>query len=94
LLSEIEPCGMGNPTPVLLSRGVEVRDRRPVGSEQKHLKLTLRDGRGAAWDAIYFRKGELLHQVPGRIDIAYSLEVNEWNHKKRLQLNVQDLKRS
>jgi single-stranded-DNA-specific exonuclease len=92
LLGEIEPCGMDNASPVLLSRGLDVRDRRPVGSEQKHLKLTLRDGRGAAWDAICFRRGDLLSQLPGRIDVAYRLEINEWNHQKRLQLNVQDLR--
>jgi single-stranded-DNA-specific exonuclease len=92
LLSQIEPCGVDNPQPVLLSRGVEVRDRRAIGSEQKHLKLTLRDGRGAAWDAIFFRQGELLGQLPTRIDVAYALEANEWNHRRRLQLSVQDLK--
>jgi single-stranded-DNA-specific exonuclease len=92
LLNELEPCGMDNPSPVLLSSGVEVRDQRSVGSEQAHLKLTLRDGRGVAWDAIYFRRGNLRGQLPGRIDVAYTLEINEWNHRKRLQLNVQDLR--
>ena len=92
LLSQIEPCGVDNPQAVLLSRGVEVRDRRAIGSGQKHLKLTLRDGRGVAWDAIFFRQGELLSQVPARIDVAYTLEANEWNHRRQLQLNVQDLK--
>jgi single-stranded-DNA-specific exonuclease len=92
LLDEMEPCGMGNPQPVLVSRGVEVRDRRAIGSEQKHLKLTLRDGRGVAWDAIFFRQGRLWDQVPGRVDVAYTLEVNEWNHEKRLQINIQDLR--
>jgi hypothetical protein len=52
----------------------------------------LRDGRGQAWDAIYFRQGCLLDELPGRVDVAYSLEINEWNHRKRLQLNVQDLR--
>jgi single-stranded-DNA-specific exonuclease len=92
LLSQVEPCGVDNPQPVLLSQGVEVRDRRAVGSEQKHLKLTLRDGHGVAWDAIFFRGGRLLGRIPDRIDVAYTLEANEWNHKKRLQLNVQDLR--
>jgi single-stranded-DNA-specific exonuclease len=92
LLAEIEPCGMGNPQPVLVSRGVEVRERRAIGGEQKHLKLTLRDGRGVAWDAIFFRQGHLWDRIPARVDVAYTLEVNEWNHEKRLQLNVQDLR--
>jgi single-stranded-DNA-specific exonuclease len=94
LLAEMEPCGAENPSPVLLSRGVEVRDRRPVGAEQKHLKLTLRDGRGVAWDAIYFRAGRLWDQVPARVDVAYTLGAREWNHEKRLQLLVEDLRPS
>jgi single-stranded-DNA-specific exonuclease len=92
LLGELEPCGVGNSRPVLVSRDVEVRDRRAIGGEQKHLKLVLRDGRGVAWDAIFFRHGHLLEQVPGRVDVAYTLDVNEWNGGKRLQLQVQDLR--
>jgi single-stranded-DNA-specific exonuclease len=92
LLRQLEPCGEGNPQPVLLSPNVEVRERRAIGSECKHLRLTLRDAWGQAWDAVYFRRGDLLDQVPGRVDVAYTLEVHEWNHEKRLQLNVQDLR--
>lgn len=92
LLSQLEPCGAGNPTPVLLSRDVEVREVRAMGADQKHLKLGLRDRRGAAWDAVLFRGGHLGGDIPGRIDVAYSLLVNEWNGEKRLQLDVQDLR--
>lgn len=92
LLQQLEPCGMQNPQPVLLSRGIEVRDRRAIGGERKHLKLGLRDGRGVFWDAIFFRHGHLLSELPGRVDVAYTLEVNVWNGKKRLQLNIQDLR--
>ena len=92
LLSQLEPCGMDNPQPVLLSRDVKVQDRRTVGSDQKHLKLLVQDRRGVSWDAIGFRMGDLRAQVPERVDVAYRLEVNEWKHKERLQLVVQDLR--
>jgi single-stranded-DNA-specific exonuclease len=91
-LSRIEPCGVGNPQPILLSTGLEVRDRRALGQEGKHLKLALRDSRGVFWDAIYFKAGHLLSQIPTRIDAAYRLEINEWNGRRRLQLNLQDLR--
>lgn len=91
LLQQMEPCGMDNPKPVLLSRGVEVRDRRAIGDEQKHLKLGLRDSRGVFWDAVFFRHGHLLTDLPDRVDLAYTLEANVWNGRKRLQLNVQDV---
>jgi single-stranded-DNA-specific exonuclease len=91
LLGMLEPTGMGNPQPVLCSPGVEVRDKRALGGG-KHLKLALRDGRGAAWDAIWFRQGHLIDQIPGRVDVAYTLDANEWNHRRQLQLYVQDLR--
>lgn len=92
-LEQLEPCGYANPVPLFLSRNVEVRDARAVGAEEKHLKLTLSDGRGI-WDAIAFRQGHRIAELPPRLDIVYSLEVNEWEGRKRLQLNVKDLRPS
>jgi single-stranded-DNA-specific exonuclease len=89
LLEQLEPFGYANPTPVFLSREVIVRDARVVG--ERHLKMTLSDGR-AVWDAIAFRQGGWAGKLPRRIDVVYTLEVNEWNEEKRLQLNVKDLR--
>jgi single-stranded-DNA-specific exonuclease len=70
-----------------------VRDKRALGGG-KHLKLALSDEHGAAWDAIWFRRGHLIDQVPGRVDVAYTLDANEWNGRRRLQLHVQDLRQA
>ena len=91
LLAKLEPTGMENPQPVLCSPAVEVRHQRKVGGD-KHLKLMLRDERGASWDAIWFRAGDLMDEIPGRVDVAYTLEASEWNHRKRLQLHVVDMR--
>ncbi len=92
LLALVEPCGVDNPQPVLMSPDVQVSDVRAMGADRKHLKLTLRDERGVSWDAVYFRHGDLLGEVAGRVDVAYTLEINEWNFEKRLQIHVQDLR--
>ncbi len=63
-----------------------------MGVDQKHLKLVLRDCRGVTWDAILFRGGHLRDEVPGRVDVAYCLQANEWNGEKRLQLEIQDMR--
>ena len=55
-LAKLAPHGIGNPEPVLLSRGVTVADYRVVGSDGKHLRLTLKDGY-ATWPAIAFGLG-------------------------------------
>ncbi len=90
-LAQLEPCGHANPHPLFLSRDVRVQDQRAVGNEGKHLKLTL-SGDQVTWDGIAFRQGEWAGKLPDRVDIAYHLEVNEWNDQRRLQLNVQDVR--
>jgi single-stranded-DNA-specific exonuclease len=89
-LSRLEPCGYANRQALFVSRDVPVRYYRAVGREGRHLKLALSDGT-ATWDAIAFRQGEWAGQLPATVDVAYHLEVNEWNEQRRLQLNVQDI---
>jgi single-stranded-DNA-specific exonuclease len=89
-LAQLEPCGYANPHPTFLSRNVRVRSQRAVGNGGKHLKLTLFDGQ-APWDGIAFRQGEWAGKLPNQVDVVYHLEINEWNNRRKLQLNVQDI---
>jgi len=91
-LTYLEPTGYGNPDAVFVSRDVKVRSSRTVGSEGKHLKLTLEDERGAMFDAIGFRLGDMRSKLPARVDVLYTLEANEWNGRTSLQLNLKDIK--
>jgi single-stranded-DNA-specific exonuclease len=87
----LEPTGRENPEAVFASYGVQVRGARAVGSEGKHLKLTLQAGRNY-FDAIAFQQGYWLEEMPNIIDIAYRFENNEYNGRSSLQLNVVDIK--
>jgi single-stranded-DNA-specific exonuclease len=89
-LNALEPTGHGNPPPLFVAHGVQVLESRAVGSDGGHLKLTLSDGM-TAWDAIAFRRGEVVGRLPERLDVVYHLETNEWGGQSRLQLNIQDL---
>jgi single-stranded-DNA-specific exonuclease len=91
-LSYLEPTGYGNPDAVFVSRDVKVRASRAVGSEGKHLKLTLEDKYGTYFDSIGFRLGHLQSSLPLRVDVMYTLEANEWNGRTTLQLNLKDVK--
>ena len=89
----LEPCGYANTQPTFASLGLEVVSARPVGADRKHLKLAVRDPRTKAlWDAIAFRMGEWYGELPHRVDLAYAVEVNEFNGRKTLQLNVKDIR--
>jgi single-stranded-DNA-specific exonuclease len=87
----LQPFGFGNPTPVLVSRHVRVLSARAVGNDGRHLKLYVADESGTSWDAIAFRQGDWIGRLPSWIDLAYVLELNEWNGRISLQLNVQDI---
>jgi len=92
-LAQFEPCGYGNPAPVFAARQVKVVSSRAVGKEAKHLKLALSDG-WVTLDAIAFNQGEWLNKMPARLDVAFQLEINEWQGEQRLQLNVRDLRQA
>ncbi|HUX34928.1 MAG TPA: single-stranded-DNA-specific exonuclease RecJ [Gemmatimonadaceae bacterium] len=90
LLRHLEPCGMGNPTPVLVSRGVALgAPPRAVGKDG--LRLVLQGG-GHTLDAIGWgmadRRGELDLGRP--IDVAFRLDRDEWNGASRLQARLAD----
>jgi single-stranded-DNA-specific exonuclease len=94
-IAVLEPFGQSNPQPVLFSRRVRVISSRATGAEGQHLKLRLDDGAGGpSYDAIAFRLGQLAPHFakPRVIDIAYTLEANEWNGSRNLQLNIKDLR--
>lgn len=92
--ARLEPTGYDNWPPLLLSRGVRVRDLRAVGGG-KHLRLVLdRDARSPVIDAVAFQQGRWIDhlRVDDRIDLVYQVEANEWQGRQSLQLNVQDLR--
>jgi single-stranded-DNA-specific exonuclease len=91
----LEPFGHGNPQPVWVSRNLRVLLARPVGREQQHLKLRLSDGK-AIRDAIWWRCADQLSALRActRIDIAYTLECEEYRGTTQLQLAIKDVRPS
>lgn len=108
LFDEVEkfnPFGNGNQKPVFVTKKFEVHEIRTVGSDNAHLKLcfkiSLSDGSVKYFKAIGFRLGKLAEEMPdGKnglrwgdiVDVVFQLEINEWNGKRELQMNVLDLK--
>ncbi|MCA9824670.1 MAG: single-stranded-DNA-specific exonuclease RecJ [Dehalococcoidia bacterium] len=85
-LMQFEPCGEGNPRPVLLARGVALKDFKTVGADKGHLKMQLKDG-AATWPAIAFRQADA--ELDGEVDVVVRLQ-NGWMDD-RLELEVLDV---
>ena len=93
-LKYLEPTGYGNREASFVARNVKVKNSRIVGSDGKHLKMSLEDAKGVAHDAIGFRLGDWHKSMPPRVDVLFTYEPNEFNGRVTYQLNLKDLKAS
>ena len=91
-LDLLEPCGTGNPRPILLLQGAQVHTLSQVG-RGRHLKMRL-EARGVSLDAIWFSAdAEETGLYPGcRVDLVFYPQINEFRGRRDLQLQVVDLR--
>ncbi len=92
-LDALGPFGMGNPRPVFHASPVEIVDG-PRAIKERHLKMTFsQDGRrfrGMAWRAA--DRAEFLEQHRAGVNLAFSLDRNEYQGETYLELNVCDIR--
>ncbi len=84
------PFGCDNPAPLLLARDVRPEERRAVGADGAHLKLTLRQG-NRVMGGIAFSMGPLAVTLPDRVDAVFSLGRNTFRGVTSLQMDVKAL---
>lgn len=84
-LALLEPCGCGNPEPLIGSKELEVVSPRIVG--ERHLKMRLKKA-SLSIDAIGFGMGAHFGALQDSVlvDAVYTPEVNDWNGGRSLQL--------
>ena len=92
-IASLAPFGAGNPRPVFAARGVEIIDG-PRKLKERHLKMALKqDGRifrAVAWRAA--ERHDYLTEHKAALDVAFSLEQNQYNGETYVELNVADFK--
>jgi len=95
-LEKFNPYGESNSRPMFMSQHVKILQKQSVGKENKHLRLLLKqDESNYIWKSIAFGLGTIwgdVLQVGDYVDVAYHINLNEWNNNKELQLEVKDLK--
>ncbi len=92
-LDAMGPFGMANPRPVFHTSGVEIVDG-PRTLKERHLKMTFsqegRRFRAIAWRAA--ERADFLARNRSGVNLAFSLEKNEFQGETYLELNVADFK--
>ncbi|MEN5056203.1 single-stranded-DNA-specific exonuclease RecJ [Sphingobacterium kitahiroshimense] len=93
ILSQFEPFGPQNESPIFLSQKVSlIGPAYLVGSN--HLKMTIKQENSPSFDCIGFGLSEHIQAInSGKpFDICYSIEENVWRGKKNLQLNIKGIR--
>lgn len=91
-LGKLAPCGPANPTPVLGCKALQLVGYRNVGENGKHLKLKV-SHQNVIREGIGFNLGSLHQELAStkEVDVAFSLEENNWNGSVQVQLNLKDI---
>jgi single-stranded-DNA-specific exonuclease len=91
LLSRLEPTGSGNGCAQFASRDLSCRGEiRRFGTMKQHAKFSVSDG-SATQRVIWWNMPENL-ELPGRFDLAYVPEIEEYNGTLGIQLRALDLR--
>ena len=92
-LDSLGPFGMGNPRPVFHASPVEIVDG-PRTLKERHLKMTFSQ-QGRRFRAIAWRAAEragFLEKHRAGVNLAFSLDRNEYQGETYLELNVCDIR--
>ena len=94
ILEQFEPFGPQNMHPIFLTKNVtDTGHGKPMGKEDEHLRLFLKQQNSEGIGAIGFGLGDKLNLTKNfnPFDVVYSVEENEWNGNVSLQLRIRDL---
>lgn len=94
ILKQFEPFGPQNMTPVFLTKNIkDTGYGKPMGQEEEHLKLFVKQNNSEGIPAIGFGLGNKFdvttHQKP--FQAVYSIDENEWKGQLSLQLRLKDI---
>jgi len=92
-LEKLGPFGPGNMRPKFVSRNLTVSGQPRLIGNGEHIRFTVSQN-GRNYPAVGFKLSshyeDLIRGIP--IDLAYVVEVNEWQGSTTIQLNVRDIK--
>lgn len=91
-LATLEPYGKGNRRPVFASLDVAVLEARIIGQSRQHLRLRVKQN-GREMTALAFNQAQQWNALglsPGeaRLDLAYTLMLDNWHDQSTLVLRV------
>ena len=94
IIKQFSPFGPQNLSPIFVSRSVVDNGYgKRVGADKSHLRINTKTASGSL-AGIGFSMGDAFEKIKdyNEFDICYSINENQWNGRKNLQLMLNDLK--
>ncbi|MDA8858024.1 single-stranded-DNA-specific exonuclease RecJ [Flavobacteriales bacterium] len=94
IIKQFSPFGPQNLSPIFVSRSVVDNGYgKRIGADKSHLRINTKTASGSL-AGIGFNMGNVFEKIKdyNEFDICYTINENEWNGKKNLQLMLNDLK--
>ena len=95
ILSQFEPFGPQNMTPTFITKNIKDTGYvKPLGKDDEHLKLFVKQNHSEGFGAIGFGLGNKLDSVKNQkpFDAIYCIDENEFHGNVTVQLRIKDLK--
>ena len=92
LLTKLEPFGTGNEKPVFAMRGAEIVYINAMGSENKHLRMSVRKN-GRQLNCIGFFMGAYAQELKTGdiVNLAFQMDINTYQGHRGVQLMLKDI---
>ena len=94
IIKQFSPFGPLNLAPIFISKSViDSGYAKKIGADMSHLRINAKTKSGSI-SGIGFGMGHYIDNLKDcqEFDICYSIEENEWNGQKKLQLRLFDLR--
>ena len=89
-ISQLEPFGASNPSPIFAMNNLKVIQKRLMGSDNSHLRLNVASN-ADEFTAIWWKRGDAGLSSGDSLDIAFHPQINEFNGNVSVQLIIDDV---
>ena len=89
-ISQLEPFGANNPSPVFVIKDLKIKEKRLMGENKNHLRLTCLAG-NSEFNCIRWKEGDVSLVNGDTLDIAFHPQINEYNGNTSVQLIIDDI---
>ena len=89
-LSQLEPFGASNPSPVFALKNLTIKEKRLMGENKNHLRIICQSG-NTDFTCIRWKEGDISLVKGDTLDIAFHPQINEFNGITSVQLIIDDI---